>query len=135
MEPTFITLSTIFSYPLVGFRFTPQTSPCSYPFVWFILFFIPVEEWFFETFPLAVRLLLLLRPVDWSATLKRSKSRWQIADRLFIAISFVLSICSWSFAKIVMENMMNCLFCENVKLFALRISIDWKIWKRVITKI
>lgn len=62
-------------------------------------FFSPVEEWFFETFPLALRLLLLLRPVDWSATLKRSKSRWQIADRLFIAISFVLSIFSWSFAR------------------------------------
>lgn len=56
-------------------------------------FFFPVEEWFFETFPLAVRLLLLLRPVE-------RRPRWnarKVDDKLPIdcsspSVSFYLYV-------------------------------------------
>lgn len=82
-------------------------------------FFFPVEEWFFETFPLAVRLLLLLRPVE-------RRPRWnarKVDDKLPIDCSspscFVLSICSSSFAQklwwkmwwtVYFVKVLNCLY-------------------------
>lgn len=130
-EPTFITLSTIFSYPLGRFSIYTADFTVLLSFCLIYTFFFPVEEWFFETFPLAVRLLLLLRPVD------RGRPRWNVArkvdDKLPIdcsspSVSFYLYVVLKFPAKIVMENELSILW----KLFVLRISIDWKIWKRMI---
>lgn len=99
-------------------------------------FFFPRGGVIFRNFPASCTIIAIVASCRTSATLKRSKSRWQIADRLFITIMFRFIYMFLKFrAKIVMENVMNCLFCESVKLFVLRISIDWKIWKRMITKI
>lgn len=82
-------------------------------------FFFPRGGVIFRNFPASCTIIAIVAPCRTSATLKRSKSRWQIADRLFIAISFVLSICSSSFARklwwkmwwtVYFVKVLNCLY-------------------------
>lgn len=119
-KPTFITLSTIFSYPLVGFRFTPQTPPCSYPFVWFILFFPRRSD--FRNFPSS--------PADYCycCALSADRSRWNVRkvdDKLPIECSSVSFHLCYIYViyvpgtKIIMEGME--LFLEILWLYFSRI--------------
>lgn len=131
-EPTFITLSTIFSYPLGRFSIYTADFTVLLSFCLIYTFFFPRGGVIFRNFPASCTIIAIVAPCR-----NRGRPRWNVArkvdDKLPIdcsspSVSFYLYVVLKFPAKIVMENELSILW----KLFVLRISIDWKIWKRMI---